>query len=317
MDQHQATMFALQPFDGALSAMNGAIVDDPEDASGITVRWPGHDLVDQRVKRHDPVFGFATTEYPAVVNVQSGQVCPGTATLILVFDAHGRTSTTWPGRMLASPCLNTSFLIGGNDELIAPEGFTVPLALVEIENARGFEGEVGIAWEHPTSKLPGPDSILVQPTPQGAAADTCDQARLTDLSNQVASAPPGQRDAINGWQFACQRFNLNDEFWGKKFAVGRDESAPPNQRAAPQRTVFATSRPLRGDCADRRQSDRCSVLQQRAKSSLRGRLENTVTYICLRASQVRAVRWQTNGSHMGFSWASLVTSRAKHAKKCP
>jgi hypothetical protein len=37
----------------------------------------------------------------------------------------------------------------------------------------------------------------------------------------------------------------------------------------------------------------------------------------LRASQVRAVRWQTNGSQMGFSWASLVTSRAKHAKKCP
>jgi hypothetical protein len=53
--------------------------------------------------------------------------------------------------------------------------FAAPKALVEIQNAARFKGKVRVAREDPSSMLPRTDGVLVQPSPNGAAADLSDQ----------------------------------------------------------------------------------------------------------------------------------------------
>ena len=64
--------------------------------------------------------------------------------------------------------------------------------------------------------LPGTNRIFMQPAPQRTVADACDQARLTNISRQLGYSPPSQRQVVLRGQFAGQRLNLYDQFWGGK-----------------------------------------------------------------------------------------------------
>ena len=49
--QGEIVELCLETVDGALAAVNGAAVDDPEDASGRMIGFSGHNLGDERVRR--------------------------------------------------------------------------------------------------------------------------------------------------------------------------------------------------------------------------------------------------------------------------
>lgn len=294
MNQEQTRIFGAQTVYSTLSAVNGTVVDDPENPFCFAIRWAGHDLVDQTVKGCDAVFGFTATEDSAMVNVQSGQVCPGPAASVLVLNTHRRARTTRRGSMFSSPCLNAGFLVGRDDKLITSERSAVPSTFIKIENATGFEGKVRIAREHPTPVLPRTDRIFMQPPPKSTPANTCDQPRLTDVLSKVIAAPTRERKTVSGGQLTRQRLNLNDKFWGKKSGAVPDESARPNRGGVLRRIASATSRRLHGDCTTERLFHRYSGLRRRAGSSWRARLENTVTYTCLPVSRVPGARRTIN-----------------------
>ena len=90
MDQQQARVLCLQARNRPLAAMSGAVVDNPEDAASFSVRGTGHYLVDQRIKRDDPVLGFATTEDACPMDIQSGQIHPSATAGVFVLNPQGR-----------------------------------------------------------------------------------------------------------------------------------------------------------------------------------------------------------------------------------
>ncbi len=176
VDEHQARIAALESRHGTLTPVTRTVVHNPEDAAGFIVRWAGHDLVHETIKGSDAIFQFAATQHAGVVDIERRQVSPGSATPVLMFDAHGPTGLASPGRMAAGSCLDAGLLIGGDHKLIVPQGLAAPKARVEVQNAARFQGKVRVARENPGSVLPGTDGIVVQPSPDRAAADRRHQA---------------------------------------------------------------------------------------------------------------------------------------------
>jgi len=165
------------------------VTDDPEDTASIIVGRASHYLLDEAVKGCDAVLELAAPKDPGVVDIQTGDVGPGSAPKILVLYLHRATRAAGASGMFASPGLNAGFFVRGDHELIILQRLPFPCASIQIENAAGFVGKVGIAREDPTAVIPGPNGILMQPAPQGAAADGSHQARLTNLSRQIRRTP--------------------------------------------------------------------------------------------------------------------------------
>ena len=83
----------------------------------------------------------------------------------------------------------------GDDEFISARGLALPAALVQVQDASGLPLELGVAGENPTAVLPGADGVLVQPTPNGRAADVRHQATRDDFPGQVLATAAGQGQA--------------------------------------------------------------------------------------------------------------------------
>jgi hypothetical protein len=88
-----------------------------------------------------------------------------------MLNVHGGAGTASVRGMLAPPRLNTGFLVRGNDELIVFQGLIFPSAGVQIQEASSFVSELGVARKDPTAVIPRPNSVLMQPTPNGAATN--------------------------------------------------------------------------------------------------------------------------------------------------
>lgn len=69
--------------------MRRTVVDDPEHTACLIVGRPSHDLFDQPVKGSDACGRLAAAEDAGVMDVQSGDVSPGSAAVVLVLDEHG------------------------------------------------------------------------------------------------------------------------------------------------------------------------------------------------------------------------------------
>src|SRR5438876_4346457 len=171
VDQHQAGIPLLQSCRSTGATMSRTVIHDPEDAPGFSVRGPRHDLVHQPIKRSNPVLGFAATENSGLMDIERGEVSPSSTALVLMLDPHRPTGLANPSRMFAATGLDAGLLVRRDHELIVLEGLAVPTALIQIQNAARFRGEIGVAREDPGSMLPGTDGVFVQPTPNGAAAD--------------------------------------------------------------------------------------------------------------------------------------------------
>ena len=241
VNENQPGELLLEAEDGGVAAVGTAVIDDPEDATGFVVGRPGHDLLDEVEEGVDAGGGLATAKDPSMVDVESGEVGPGTAALVFVLDAHEAMGSRRQGRMCATTGLHAGLLIGGDDKFVAFEGFVLPRAAIQVEDAVGPDGKIGVARKDPTALIPRANGVLVEPAPDGASRDAGHQAGVADLASDVGSIPVRQWQVEGGGQLASQRFDLYDQLRGEKPGGDPGERARRGRRGAPRRTVFATS----------------------------------------------------------------------------
>ena len=72
---------------------------------------------------------------------------------------------------------------------------SLPTPLVEIKNAAGLDGKLGIARKDPAAMLPRADRVRIEPAPDGAIADGRGQPRLPRLLRHVGHAETRERQA--------------------------------------------------------------------------------------------------------------------------
>src|SRR5215469_15864538 len=106
--------------------------------------------------------------------VPRGQIAPSTFAEILMFYAPRTSRSRRQSELFTASCLNTGFLIGGDDELRALQRFSVPEPGIKIEDTSCFGSEIWISGKDPTSLLPRTKGIATQPTPEGRSADLGD-----------------------------------------------------------------------------------------------------------------------------------------------
>jgi len=79
----------LQTMNRFRTAMARAVVDDPEDAGGGTIRLLAHDLGDEAIERRNARLAFAATQHAGLSHVPSRQIGPSPSPPVLVFDVLG------------------------------------------------------------------------------------------------------------------------------------------------------------------------------------------------------------------------------------
>jgi hypothetical protein len=90
--------------------------------------------------------------------------------------------------MFADAGLDAGLLIGADHELVGFQGFALPLAGVEVEDASRLDAEVRIARKDPGAVLPGANGVLVEPAPHRLVADRGHDAGALRLANDVGRA---------------------------------------------------------------------------------------------------------------------------------
>ncbi len=98
--RYEARVPGRKATDAPVASVRGPIVQDPEHPPGLAVGGLGHHLVDEAIERYDAGGAFAAAEELRAVDVEGGQIRPGTTSGVLVFDRAGS-----PGRGGRLGCL--------------------------------------------------------------------------------------------------------------------------------------------------------------------------------------------------------------------
>src|SRR5829696_4319514 len=215
VDQNQLGEGAPQSVDGGSSAMACPVVHDPKDALGGNVGLHAHDLFDQTTERLDPVFGLATAEEPATMDIPGGQVHQRSSTLVLMLEAHYPSGSRQSGGVLAEARLDGGLLVSANDEVALTERFALKAPLIEVEHPAGLLCEAGIGGEDPAAMLPGTDGIGRKPPPDGRIRDRSDDALLDGGSGEIRCVPAGQRHTALSGQLTRQGLDRHDDLRGE------------------------------------------------------------------------------------------------------
>ena len=239
MDQLQAGIPLLEPFDAGNSSMRGTIIDDPEHAAGLGIGELVHHPIDQVVKGHNAALRLAVAEELGVMDIQGRHIGQRPTPLVLMFHLHRLARLGSLGGMDASAGLNAGLLIGRNHELISLQRLPLPDSLVEVKQASGFGRELRVARKNPAAMKPRSDRVLVEPAPKSAVTDFGHQPGLTGLLVQFRHTPARERQAVPAGQFASQGFNLHDQFWGEKPGGDPGGEALRARASAPGRSVCA------------------------------------------------------------------------------
>ena len=290
MDENESWVLVLKALNCRQATMGGAVVDDPEDTARVIVGRPGHNLMDEPIKRSNSTTRFAATKDFGPVNIEGGQVGPCSASFVFVFNFHRRFWLRWQSRVKPASGLNAGFLVGGDDKFVVQKRLSAPNTFIKIQDPSGLQSEIRIAREDPCAVLPRSDRVSMQPSPNGAVADTGNQPRLAHFVSQFTNTPTGERNVMYGGQFTGERLNLNDQFWGEKPGDAPADRAPRVLRAVLQRTVFATCSPLLVAYPDAKQFGHWRVPRPPSRSSWRAAPENTVTYIVRRGGATLGLR---------------------------
>src|ERR1022692_3917455 len=88
--------------------MDGTVIHNPKDTTGIVVGRPRHHWFDPPIKRRDSVFGLTPAENSGRVDIQGTEVNPSSAALVLILDASGTTRLARLGGMKSAAGLNAS-----------------------------------------------------------------------------------------------------------------------------------------------------------------------------------------------------------------
>jgi hypothetical protein len=109
--------------------------------------------------------------------------------------------------MFAPARLDAGLLVGAQDIVAWSEGKALPARLIKIEDAAGLGGELGIAREDPAAVALRPQGILIEPAPQGRAADLCHlnevdpQAWLADAFARIAAISQNRLHKLLPWEW--------------------------------------------------------------------------------------------------------------------
>lgn len=240
VDERQAREHLLESEDGGRAPVRTPIINDPEDAAGIVVWRAGHDLFHQAIEWRDAGSYFAAAKNAGVMDIESGDICPGTAAIVFVLDEHGTIRRGWKRGMVAPPGLNAGLFVGRDDVFVTLEGFAIPATGIQIQYSASLDGKGGITWKDPAAVTPRTNGILMEPPPDGAARDAGHQTGIANLAGYVRSVPAGNRHAMSGRQFTSQSLNLNHQLRGEKPGDDPGGSALPARPGALQRSVYAT-----------------------------------------------------------------------------
>lgn len=216
MNDYEPGIAFSQASDARLATMRRTIVDYKVNAACLVVGGLAHHLCDKPLKGDDARLRFAATKEFRAMHVHRRQVRPGTTTLVLVFNLHDRARPTGQGEMNARSCLDTGFLIGRENKFVSFKRSTLPNAFIEVENTPGLDGKVRVARKDPAAMLPGTDRIFVEPAPNGAVADRCDNPSAARFSGNVSDTPAREWQVTPRGEFTSERLNLNDYLWGEK-----------------------------------------------------------------------------------------------------
>ena len=89
MHEGQVRIAVAETLSSLDSSVRRAVVDDPEDATGVVVGRSCHDLFNQPIERGNAILGFTAPEDSSVMHIQCRDIAPSTATKVLVLDPNG------------------------------------------------------------------------------------------------------------------------------------------------------------------------------------------------------------------------------------
>src|SRR5664279_5028258 len=125
-----------------------------------------------------------------------------------------------PGRWVPNPTSTTtcgsSLLVAGDHVVVGTEWLALPGAGVQVKDAFGLYGEVGIADRDPGPVLPGLDRVVGEDAPHGRRRDRVGDPGGGDFKGEVQAGPRGQRHAVLCGQFAGQRYDLGPLHLGEQ-----------------------------------------------------------------------------------------------------
>jgi hypothetical protein len=230
-----------------LTAMRGAIINNPENPASRSVWLNPHHLIDQSAERVDSGLILASTQDSTAANVPSSQVLQGADPLIVMFHSHGASRTRRQSRVTSESGLDARLLIRADDVVPTAQRFTLPGSSVQVQNTPSFFEELRVAWKDPVLMPPGSDRVVVQDSPDGAGTDRSAQGYRSSLG-QVRSRHPtcwqlGRADGLTsdrlddcpiarGKKRACARGPLYRPGRGCRIPNG-DASVERNGRAVP------------------------------------------------------------------------------------
>src|SRR5260370_17813390 len=99
------------------------------------------------------------------MDVQSSEVGPGSAAVILMLYPHRVARPARPCGMFPPTGLDAGLFVCGNDELIVFQWLILPLAGIQIKQSPGVLGGFGISRENATAEGPTWDCLPVGPPP--------------------------------------------------------------------------------------------------------------------------------------------------------
>lgn len=238
--RHDGRPGFLQPRDGCLTAVRGAVIHDPEHAGGRSIRFPSHHVRNQPLEWNDAGGNVESAEHLGAAHVPSSQISPSTAAGVLVLDEHRPTGSRGQRVMAAEPGLDACLLIGRQHAIRIGQWLTLPESLIQIENAPGFLGKRRIPGEDPGTMPPGAQSVLAEPPPDRGAADRSHQSGADHLPPQLQQGEPGQGLADTVRQFTRECFNGDDDSGGKSVRGTRHAVVHRGPEDVARKSVCAT-----------------------------------------------------------------------------
>ena len=111
MNEDKLRPLTLEPVDGALTAMDGTVVDDPEDPVSGAIRGSCHHLGNQRIKGGDGGFVGHVSKEAGSMDIPRSLIGTGSMASILVLNAHRTPSAGRLGGMSPLTDLELCFLV--------------------------------------------------------------------------------------------------------------------------------------------------------------------------------------------------------------
>jgi len=142
----------------------------------------------------DAAFVLTAPEEFGAMDVPGRQIGPGTFPEVLMFCTHGAAGSPRQSGLLATASLHAGPFVGGNDKVGREKRNSLPQTFIEVEDASRLGCEIWVAGKDPTAMLPRSKGVVIQPAPQGSAANLSHQALRHHLLLDVGDGESRERE---------------------------------------------------------------------------------------------------------------------------